>query len=146
MQQCLPILLALAFCASTARAEERFALVIGANTGWELDKPLKHAQSDAERMASVLVELGRFPKDRVTVLLDPDTNVVRARLDALSTLAARTTGPTLVFVYYSGHSDSGSGSAADHEASLTGARSVLRVRAMPASQRSLRASARSWTT
>jgi hypothetical protein len=37
----------------------------------------------------------------------------------------------------------GSGSAADHEASLTGVRSSLKVRAMPASQRSLSASARS---
>jgi len=37
----------------------------------------------------------------------------------------------------------GSGSAADHEASLTGARSSLKVSAMPLSQRSLSASARS---
>ncbi|MDX2015893.1 MAG: caspase family protein [Myxococcaceae bacterium] len=103
---CLPVLLAVVLVAGSARAEERFALVIGANTGWELDKPLKHAQSDAERMASVLVELGRFPKERVTVLLDPDVAAVRARLDALSTLAAMAKGPTLVFVYYSGHSDS----------------------------------------
>jgi hypothetical protein len=39
----------------------------------------------------------------------------------------------------------GSGSVADQEASLTGTRRDLRVSAMPASQRSLRASARSWT-
>ncbi|MBL8919736.1 MAG: caspase family protein [Myxococcaceae bacterium] len=89
-----------------ARAEERFALLIGANLGWENDKPLRHAQSDAERVAAVLVELGQFPRDRVTVLKDPDTAVARLKLKELSEAARRVDGPSLVFVYYSGHADS----------------------------------------
>jgi hypothetical protein len=95
----------LALAAVTAHAEARFALVIGANTGWDLDKTLRHAQSDAERVATVLVELGRFRKERVTLLREPDTKTVREALDAMSRAASQTTD-SLVFVYYSGHADS----------------------------------------
>ena len=100
-------LFAVVLVASTlASAEERYALIIGANSGWELDKPLRHAQSDAERVAGVLIELGQFPKERVTVLREPDTAMVRQKLDALGQAARTSNGPSLVFVYYSGHADS----------------------------------------
>jgi len=89
-----------------AQAEDRFALVIGANLGWEMDKPLRHAQADADRMAQVLVELGQFPKQRVVVLRDPDAKVVRSALETISETARGASGPSLVFVYYSGHADS----------------------------------------
>ncbi|MBE2249041.1 MAG: caspase family protein [Myxococcus sp.] len=88
-----------------ALAEERFALVIGANAGWEGDKALRHAQSDAERVAQVLTELGQFPRARVTVLKEPDTASVRAALKTLSSQAQAVAGASLVFVYYSGHAD-----------------------------------------
>lgn len=92
--------------ASLASAEERFALVIGANGGFENDKELRHAISDAERVAAVLTELGQFPKARVTVLKEPDTKQVRAALTSISEAAQALTGASLVFVYYSGHADS----------------------------------------
>ncbi len=94
------------FFAAAAWAEDRSALVIGANAGWEMDKPLKHAQADAERVSQVLVELGQFPKDRITTLKDPDTRQVRAQLEAISATARSSSGPSLVFVYFSGHADS----------------------------------------
>ncbi len=100
-------LFAVVLAASTlASAEERYALIIGANSGWEMDKPLRHAQSDAERVAGVLIELGQFPKERVTVLREPDTAAVRQKLEALGQAARTSNGPSLVFVYYSGHADS----------------------------------------
>ncbi|HEX8437981.1 MAG TPA: caspase family protein, partial [Archangium sp.] len=50
------------------RAEERFAVLIGANAGWSNDRPLRYAETDAERMREVLVELGGFAPDRVVLL------------------------------------------------------------------------------
>jgi tetratricopeptide (TPR) repeat protein len=89
-----------------ARAEEqRFALVIGANVGWANDKPLRHAESDAEHLRDVLVELGGFAPDRVQLLRDPDTAEVRARLRRLDATLRAAGGETLLLVYYSGHAD-----------------------------------------
>ncbi len=92
--------------AGAARAEERFALIIGANAGWDSDRPLRHAESDADRVAEVLRELGQFPKEQLEVLHDPDTKDVRERLSKLAeAVRGRGSAPTLVFVYYSGHAD-----------------------------------------
>jgi tetratricopeptide (TPR) repeat protein len=88
-----------------ARAEERFAVVIGANAGWANDKPLRHAESDAEQVRDVLVELGGFAPDRVHLLRDPDTSEVRALLRKMAGWLRATRGETLLFVYYSGHAD-----------------------------------------
>jgi hypothetical protein len=69
---------------ASALAEERYAVVIGANVGWANDKPLRHAESDAEHVRDVLVELGGFSADRVHLLRDPDTTEVRALLRKVS--------------------------------------------------------------
>lgn len=90
---------------STAWAEERFALIIGANAGWSNDRPLRHAETDAEHMRDVLVELGGFDPDRVYLLRDPDTSTVRARLRRLDESMRALGNNTLLFVYYSGHAD-----------------------------------------
>jgi hypothetical protein len=98
--------ISLALAAAPVFAEERFALIIGSNAGWENDRPLRHAESDADRVAAVLVELGKFPADHVQVLHDPNTTEVRERLKKLSaTTKAHGDATTLVFVYYSGHAD-----------------------------------------
>src|SRR5262245_49584945 len=52
----------------TAYAEQRYALVIGANPGWSSDRPLRYAETDAERMRDVLIALGGFAPDRVELL------------------------------------------------------------------------------
>lgn len=88
-----------------ARAEQRYALVIGSNPGWSQDRPLRFADSDAERVRDVLVSLGGFAPDRVTLLRDPDTAEVRSALRALAKTTRNSTEDTLVFVYYSGHAD-----------------------------------------
>lgn len=89
----------------SANAEQRYALVIGANPGWASDRPLRFAESDAERVRDVLVGLGGFAPDRVALLRDPDTSEVRATLRDLARVAQASAEDTLVFVYYSGHAD-----------------------------------------
>ena len=90
---------------ASAQAQERFALVIGANAGWSNDRPLRHAESDAEHVRDVLVELGGFAADRVQLLLDPDTAQVKAALNTLNASMRALDGQTLLFFYYSGHAD-----------------------------------------
>ncbi|HEX3759440.1 MAG TPA: hypothetical protein VHW23_12075, partial [Kofleriaceae bacterium] len=51
---------ALVVASGAARAEQRYALVIGANPGWSQDRPLRYAENDAERIRDVLVSLGGF--------------------------------------------------------------------------------------
>jgi tetratricopeptide (TPR) repeat protein len=93
------------FAARTAFADQRFAIVIGANPGWSSDRPLRFAENDAERMRDVLVGLGGFSADRVALLRDPDTSEVRATLRDLVRTVQASSEDTLVFVYYSGHAD-----------------------------------------
>ncbi len=98
-------LVAAILCCASAQAEERFALLIGANAGWSNDRPLRHAETDAERVRNVLVELGGFPADRTELLRDPTTADVRASLRRLAAVLRGQTSPSLVVVYYSGHAD-----------------------------------------
>jgi len=92
--------------AAPAFAEQRYALLIGANPGWSQDRPLRYAENDAEKVREVLVSLGGFSPDRVEVMRDPDTADVRASLRRLAQTAHDSSNEdTLVFVYYSGHAD-----------------------------------------
>ena len=88
---------------SSAFAERRHALVISANTGWAMDRPLRHARDDAKHLVTVLQELGGFAPADVTVLDDPTTEQVLEAL-AQSEAVART-DPGLFVLYYSGHAD-----------------------------------------
>ncbi|MBL9037441.1 MAG: caspase family protein, partial [Archangium sp.] len=87
--------------AMTALAQQRRqAIVIGANTGWAMDRPLRHAHDDAKRVAAVLLESGDFAAPDVIVLEDPTTeqvlNVV-AQSEAMH--------PEMLVFFYSGHAD-----------------------------------------
>jgi hypothetical protein len=97
--------LLLCLVGTPASAEERFALLIGSNIGWANDRPLRYAESDAERMRQVLVELGGFSPDRVYLLRDPSTEQVRARLESLGDTLRGLGRDSLVVFYYSGHAD-----------------------------------------
>jgi len=88
-----------------ARAEQRYALVIGSNAGWSQDRPLRYAENDAEQVRDVLIALGGFAADHVALLRDPDTAEVRGRLRTLDRTAGLSGENSLVFVYYSGHAD-----------------------------------------
>src|SRR5690606_27918341 len=81
----------------SAQAQERFALVIGADAGWSNDRPLRHAERDAEHVKEVLVELGGFAAERVQLLLDPDTAQVKAALNTLNADMRAVEGQTLLF-------------------------------------------------
>jgi len=85
----------------------RHALVIGANDGGGVLERLRFAESDAERFARVLVELGDFDEQLVTVLYEPDQETLRRALAIHADVAKEYDDDLFVF-YYSGHAD-GSG-------------------------------------
>ena len=82
----------------------RHAIVVGANAGSGALGQLRYAEEDARRMASVLVELGGFRADQVTVLYGPDSSELDAAL-AEHAQIARATADDLFLFYYSGHAD-----------------------------------------
>src|SRR5450432_4425357 len=98
-------LLSLLLAAGPAHAEVRFAILVGANAGWTNDRPLRHAESDAERVQSALIEVGGFSAERVVLLRDPDTAELRAQLRRLSDRVRGAGDDAFVVFYYSGHAD-----------------------------------------
>ncbi len=101
----LPGLMLLVLTARDARAEVlRHAVVVGSNAAPAELAPLLYAEDDADRFADLLVELGGFTADEVTVLHSPS----RAALtEAIATHAdvAATADEDLFLFYYSGHAD-----------------------------------------
>jgi hypothetical protein len=96
--------------AGSAGAQDvaRLALVVGANHGLGGDTPLRYAETDALRFASVLREIGRHRARSVRVLRAPSADRLVA---ALSRAAARVRRvqrrrARVVFTfYYSGHAN-----------------------------------------
>lgn len=82
----------------------RHALVIGANDGGGTLEPLRYAEADAERFASLLVELGDFDEQLVTVLFRPSEEQLRAALAQHRAIAEKYDDDLFLF-YYSGHAD-----------------------------------------
>src|SRR5262245_52906526 len=105
MRTWLLVVVALAVAHRAAFAEQRYALVVGANPGWSSDRPLRYAENDAERVRDVLVSLGGFAPDRVVMLRDPDTSEVRSTLRDLVRIAQNSSEDSFIFLYYSGHAD-----------------------------------------
>lgn len=86
----------------TATAEvRRRAVIVGANDGGSSLEQLRFAESDAERMADVLTELGGFERYDVTYLPSPSS----AELDAVFAEVAAADAQDLFLFYYSGHAD-----------------------------------------
>ncbi|HEY2746378.1 MAG TPA: caspase family protein [Polyangia bacterium] len=83
----------------------RFAIVIGSNSG-DADEPtLRYAESDAERVGGVLRALGGFLPENVITLNDLRAGEVRRALIALNARLRALSGDSLMIVYYSGHAD-----------------------------------------
>ncbi|MEN0064009.1 MAG: caspase family protein [Myxococcota bacterium] len=82
----------------------RHALVVGANDGGGVLEPLRFAESDAERFARVLVDLGDFDEHLVTVLYRPTQEELRRALAYHADVAQGFEDDLFVF-YYSGHAD-----------------------------------------
>ena len=115
------VLAGLLVASGTASAgTERIAVVVGNNVGLGVQPPLRYAESDAAKIAQVLIELGGVASDNLTLLRGESLAQVRHALDALVARVValragdRTTRVLLIF-YFSGHSDGlgPQGSAAD---------------------------------
>lgn len=104
MKWLLP-LLALLFAAAPAQAARRYAIVIGANVGAPSHETLRYAEADARRMAEVLSDVGGFDPADILVLTRTDAAGVRQALIELNARIRERAGPSLLFVYYSGHGD-----------------------------------------
>lgn len=107
-----PLVLFLIAAASVAGAQDaairRFGLFIGANDGGRERVTLRWAISDAEKMRTVMTEVGgMLPGDSI-VLRDPSVADVNAGLTSLAEKIARAKERVRraeIVVYYSGHSD-----------------------------------------
>ncbi len=102
--------LLLALLATVAAAEtKRLAIVVGNNAGSGEMPPLRYAESDAGKMARVLVELGDVLAEDVMLLQGQGVDQVeRAILEARDRVAFFKRSPdvrTVLFFYFSGHSD-----------------------------------------
>lgn len=95
----------LVLAAAPAEAARRYAIVIGANHGGALHEPLRFAETDAERMAAVLRDVGGFAPSDVVLLTRTDADAVRQALIEMNARIRAEGGPTMLFVFYSGHGD-----------------------------------------
>ncbi len=104
------LLACLLWARSAPCAIQRFALLVGNDTGGEYDTALRYAESDAERMSRVLQDVGGFPPANVTLLRGETAETVQHTLIALNdrirSSVARPGTQVVLLVYYSGHADS----------------------------------------
>ena len=84
---------------------KRAAVVVGANKAAAGRRELRYSYRDADQMASVLRDAGRFAPAAVTVLKDPAPQEVLSALDTAISQLSGTPGESLLLFYYSGHSD-----------------------------------------
>lgn len=103
---CLGLVVAGALRAGAAVAEpRRFALLVGQATGAAGEARLRFAEADAQRVASVLRELGGFDAEDVVTMADTSAAEVRRALIRINARLRQVPGETLLFVFYSGHAD-----------------------------------------
>ena len=88
--------------------EPRFALIVGNNEGGRFEKDLRYSEDDARKVRDVLLELGRFDPEAITVLLGKDADAVKKAAAAIARhVAASKSDRSLFIFYYSGHADEG---------------------------------------
>jgi hypothetical protein len=100
--------LILLLVAGPAAASNRFAVVIGDNQGDRDEVELRYAESDARRVAEVLRSVGGFYPENVQLLTSVTGDDLRRALIALNARLRQEEGPSLLFVFYSGHGDADS--------------------------------------
>lgn len=112
MSRAAAVVLCLVVCLAPAAARasvERFAVIIGNNSGLPEDATLRYAESDASRMFDVLRELGGFQPANMVLLRDEDATTVEHTLiafnDRIRSVSALPNTQAMLFVYYSGHAD-----------------------------------------
>jgi Caspase domain len=87
---------------------ERYAVVIGDNRGASDEQPLRFAESDAQRFADLLADIGGVPGENQVVLRGNSADQVRRALIATNErirTAPRSAADAVLLVYYSGHGD-----------------------------------------
>jgi uncharacterized caspase-like protein len=86
-------------------AVTRYALVVGHNEGHRDEQTLRYAEEDAKRLAEVLVDLGGFSPDNVSVLRGPTPDAVQGALIGINDRIRTRGEPAVLVVFYSGHAD-----------------------------------------
>ncbi|MBL8954624.1 MAG: caspase family protein [Myxococcaceae bacterium] len=97
----------LLFVAGLAAAEpRRLAIVVGNNAGSGELPPLRYAESDAGKFARVMAELGSVATEDVVLLQGRHgDDLERAFASVRETVRAEKPRGTVLFFYFSGHSD-----------------------------------------
>lgn len=94
---------------SASAAVKRFAVIVGNNRGKAPDVELRYAESDAQKVAQVLRDLGGFQPAEVVLLQGENAQTVQNTLKSINErirlAQARPGTDTMLFVYYSGHAD-----------------------------------------
>ena len=95
--------------AASAHADvERYAVIIGHNTGAADEQRLRFAETDATRVGELLGEIGGVPDENQVVLRSKTADQVRRALIATNErirVGQRAGHEAVLFVYYSGHGD-----------------------------------------
>jgi Caspase domain len=106
------ILIVLAWLLSTSSSQaavRRFAVLVGNNQGASVEIPLRYAEADARKMATVLRELGGVqPADLVVLTGESGDTVRRTLITVNARISEALTVPgteVMLLVYYSGHGD-----------------------------------------
>lgn len=102
------LLVLAALLAAPAFAQERFAVIVGSNAPVQERPGLRFSHRDARQFAQVLMDVGRFTKRDVQLLLDPSPDQVLASLDSALVQARASGGKAMLVFYYSGHADGSS--------------------------------------
>lgn len=84
---------------------QRYAVIVGSNAGVQERPGLRFSHRDAKSFAQVLLDVGRFTKKDVALLLDPAPEQVLGALDGVIAQAKAAGGKTMLVFYYSGHAD-----------------------------------------
>jgi hypothetical protein len=99
----------LGLLAAPAYAEtERYAVIVGRNTGAPDEQNLRFAEADAARVAELLGEIGGIPDENQVLLRGKDADQVRRALIATNErirVGQREGRDAVLLVYYSGHGD-----------------------------------------
>jgi hypothetical protein len=98
------VLLSVLLAASASATPRRLLLSIGNDVGAANDVRLHHAQTDAQRVRDLFLEVGDVAPQDAVLLLEPSSETVQA---ALASLAARATRETTLLVYVSSHAQAG---------------------------------------
>jgi hypothetical protein len=109
MIRLLLIIFLFAAVISGQQTQPRYALIIGQNDGGSTVNTLKFAERDAERMASLLRELGDFEKNNIIVNLHPDSADLIESFEKIEKKIRDNNDQekALFLFYYSGHADAG---------------------------------------